>query len=368
MKLLMISGDRSLLRGTHGPFLEMLTEFARHWERIDIITPCVPDAQMELVTLPVNVGLHPSPYGLLRQSQWIRRKGKELLSLHGHQVMTVHEYPPFYNGLGAYLLKRDTGVHYALEIHHVVGEPVAASFKEFFGRILSRGVLAFDAAPASAVRVVSRSVYDVLLGFGLPEDKLRVVPSFYLDHQSLAKIHAPAQKQVDLVTAARLVPNKGIDRLLTGLASVPGVTLQIIGDGPQRQALEALTDTLGLRPRVTFTGWLPTPQDVWFAIASARLFVLSSLSEGGPRSALEAMALGVPVLATRVGVMPEVIQDGQNGFFTTGTADDIGMKVGEVLFGSLNLSSVGERGKQSVARFDRTTLIRDYAQFLQSLA
>ncbi|RDJ93941.1 glycosyltransferase, partial [Lacticaseibacillus rhamnosus] len=109
--------------------------------------------------------------------------------------------------------------------------------------------------------------------------------------------------------------NKGLLETIDAVASVPSATLLVVGDGPLKNKAENRAKSLGISDRVTFAGWLQTNEDVARAVASGKIFVMNSKSEGGPRVALEAMAIGVPVIATRVGVMPDVIQDGINGVF-----------------------------------------------------
>src|SRR5688572_26205291 len=86
MKLLMISGDRSILQGKKGAFWYTLEEFAKHWERIDVICP-KPQAMQKQMTEngpSQNVFFHPSPRGLWYQPWWIGKKGKELIGVHKH--------------------------------------------------------------------------------------------------------------------------------------------------------------------------------------------------------------------------------------------------------------------------------------------
>src|SRR3989338_4638170 len=156
MKLLMISGDRSILQGKKGAFYYTLHEFSKHWERIDVITPKISDPKSEARSPFTNVHFHPSPRGLWYQPFWIRKKGNELTKHHRHDVMTVHDYPPFYNGLGAIWLHAKTGIPFTEEIHHIVGYPVAADLQEWIGRWMSRVFVPFIARRAGAVRVVSQ--------------------------------------------------------------------------------------------------------------------------------------------------------------------------------------------------------------------
>jgi phosphatidyl-myo-inositol dimannoside synthase len=115
---------------------------------------------------------------------------------------------------------------------------------------------------------------------------------------------------LDLGFVGMLVrPYKGLDVLLHALARTRRPhRVAIVGDGPMRPELAALADTLGLGERVTWRGLLPAGGAIHDFLRSADMFVLSSRAgEGMPRTLLEAMALGLPCLATAVGGVPEVI-------------------------------------------------------------
>jgi glycosyltransferase involved in cell wall biosynthesis len=374
MKLLMVSGDRSLLQGKKSAFWYTLDEFRKHWERVDVIAPRVQmengkwilrQAQEENTNPFPNVFFHPSPRGLWYQPWWILTKGDELIKEHHHDVMTVHEYPPFYNGIGATWLHRSKKIPYAIEIHHVVGYPAAASFSESVGRMLSRAYLNLDTKKAAAVRTVNQSTKTLLTSWGIPATKIHVVPSFYLDRRML-QANSAVPKKYDLVFCARLMANKGLDVVLKALATVPSVSLLVIGDGPERLVSEKLAASLGIMDRVTFVGWLPSQEEVVAQMPSAKAFVMHSLSEGGPRVALEAMALGLPIIATRVGVHPEVIKDGINGVFTDGTVENLAANITKVLGNASFAQHLGSEAK-SMEMFEKEKLVKDYAEFLKSL-
>ena len=370
MRLLMISGDRSILQGKKGAFFYTLEEMSKHWDRIDIIAPRSEEVESEKLKVKsspfTNVFFHPSPYHLLRQSKWIVEKGKELIAEHYHDVMTAHEYPPFYNGIGACRLHQATGVSYALEVHHIVGWPQAGSCMEWIGRIASRWQIPKSAYHASAVRVVNAAVQSELTRWGVPAEKIHVVPSFYLDTEKLEP-DPSIQKQYDVVFCGRLVANKGLPEVMRAVAALSGVTLLIIGDGPLRQSVEAQAKNLGISDRVTFRGWLSSQEDVIAAMQSAKLFVMHSSSEGGPRVALEAMALGMPVIVTRVGVMPEIVQDEVNGIFTDGTAEGLQGEIQMLLEDGNMRERIGKEAQRITERFERRKLIKEYAEFLQAL-
>jgi glycosyltransferase involved in cell wall biosynthesis len=116
------------------------------------------------------------------------------------------------------------------------------------------------------------------------------------------------------VAVARLTPEKDLATLLCASAEAltrePDFRLEIAGDGPLRGELEELAGSLGLGERVRFLGQV---DDVAGLLGRAGLLVLSSVKEGVPLTLLEAMARGLPVVATRVGGCPEVVEDGRTG-------------------------------------------------------
>jgi glycosyltransferase involved in cell wall biosynthesis len=116
------------------------------------------------------------------------------------------------------------------------------------------------------------------------------------------------------VTVARLSPEKDVETLVRAAALVarddPAFRLEVAGDGPCLPALRQVIAGLGLGERVRLLGEV---RDVPGLLARASLFVLPSLSEGISLTLLEAMARGLPAVATRVGGTPEVVLDGQTG-------------------------------------------------------
>jgi glycosyltransferase involved in cell wall biosynthesis len=112
----------------------------------------------------------------------------------------------------------------------------------------------------------------------------------------------------------RLVKEKGVDRLLRVWASLPGherILLLIVGDGPLREDLESQTRNLRLLPSVRFLGH-QVEVSRFYSIAD--LFVLPSKTEGMSNSLLEAMAAGLPVVASNIGGNKDVIKHQQSGF------------------------------------------------------
>ena len=117
-----------------------------------------------------------------------------------------------------------------------------------------------------------------------------------------------------LGTIGRLHPQKGVDVLLRALQELkgqfPALKTLIVGEGPALPALRALASDLGLVQDVIFTG---LRRDVPDILAAADLLVLASRWEGMPNVVLEAFAAGKAVVATRVGAVEEIVQDGETG-------------------------------------------------------
>lgn len=168
---------------------------------------------------------------------------------------------------------------------------------------------------------VSCGLAGELLASGLPAEKVTVIYNgldlSFFKQGAGEKIRAefglePGQPVVGVV--ARLHPVKGHEFFLQAVKEVsnefPAARFYIVGCGTHRSALEVLAARLGIRDVVVFTGFR---QDIGDIMAALDVLAVPSLSEGFGLTAVEAMAIGIPVLATRVGGLPEIITDGENG-------------------------------------------------------
>lgn len=157
---------------------------------------------------------------------------------------------------------------------------------------------------------------EVALGWGLAPTRVSILPNPAPDVPPLApREELRAQLGVAgeaLVFAGRLGPQKALGVALEALVDVPGVTLVVAGDGPEREILEARARELGLDGRVTFRGSVPR-DEVLRLFRAADASVLSSAWENFPHTVVESLAVGCPVIATAVGGVPEVVHHGENG-------------------------------------------------------
>lgn len=177
--------------------------------------------------------------------------------------------------------------------------------------------------------------------------------------------------EVLIGTLAALRPEKNLARLLRAFAAasqrLPS-RLAIVGDGPERQRLHALAGELGIAERVIFTGQLARPEDV---LAMLDLFALSSDTEQMPISLLEAMAAGLPVVATDVGDIAAVLPPAQRPFVVKLAAEDrLAPALARLMTDGVLRRRLGAANQAQARRlFDRNAMIARYRElFAASLA
>ncbi|MGQ9512173.1 glycosyltransferase [Thermodesulfitimonas sp.] len=194
---------------------------------------------------------------------------------------------------------------------------------------------------------------------GVPREKVSVVYNGIAPVNGDVRVPAPLRARfsipgdVPLVAAVgRLHRVKGHHYFIAAAAEVlkryPQARFLVIGAGPERNNLEDLVAKLGLAGKVLFTGFL---KDIREHYSEFSLLVLSSLSEGLPLTVLEAFLSGTPVVATRVGGLPEVIQEGETGILVP-PADVGALAAGicRVLDDPATARAMAARGRELVKR------------------
>lgn len=162
----------------------------------------------------------------------------------------------------------------------------------------------------------------------------------------------PGPGPVRICSLARLEAPKDHATLLQALAGLRPETweLDLIGDGPLEPSIRRQAATLGLAERVHFLGYQPEPAR---ALGRAQLFVLSSRSEAFPRSVLEAMRAGLPVVASDVGGVGEAVVDGVNGLLVPrGNPQALFAAIGQLAASAPRRQQLGAAARQTFeARF-----------------
>lgn len=249
----------------------------------------------------------------------------------------------------------------------------------YFGRTMNRAFLHMErtlAARTDVLVAVSEQTRDDLLrlGIGRP-DQYRVVPLGLELHDHL-KVAGPSGHlraalglgpEVPLVgVVGRLVPIKDHLGLLRAMVRLPDAHLAVLGDGPLRASLEVSAAELGVTARTHFLGWW---SDIPGAMADLDVVALSSRNEGTPVALIEAGACARPVVASDVGGVRSVVEDGVTGYLVP--AEDsaaLAERLSELLGDPGRGRRMGEAGRTRVAaRFGAQRLVGDMTDLYRQL-
>lgn len=241
----------------------------------------------------------------------------------------------------------------------------------YFGRRTERAFTEVERRLATRTDVlvaVSAEVRDELLelGVGRPE-QYRVIPVgpdlgpfLAIDGSTgVLRRQLGLEPHIPLVGAiGRLVPIKDNATLVAAAQRLPGVHFAVIGDGELRGALEEQARALGVADRVHFTGWA---SDLPAAVADLDAVVLTSRNEGTPVALIEAAAAGVPAVATDVGGVRSVVQDGVTGLLVApGNPGAVAAAIERLVADPGAARRMGAAGRAAVpARFGQQRLLDD---------
>jgi len=174
---------------------------------------------------------------------------------------------------------------------------------------------------------------------------------------------AAGSRSGTFVYAGRLIEHKRIDLLLDALALVESdARLEVIGDGPQRPSLEARAQALGVDRHVEFCGMLPTPEEVWRRIARADCLVIPSEREGFGLTALEAMALGTPVIycSSPHSAVGDLVRDGVDGVGTEPAPRPLAAAIERFIDDPDLRNRFGEAGRSRATGYDWSEIARRF--------
>jgi|SRR3989338_3453646 len=165
--------------------------------------------------------------------------------------------------------------------------------------------------------------------------------------------HMPNSDENTVITVSRLVAKNGVGDLIKAMAilkrDISDAKLIIVGSGPLEKELRRLIKDLDLEERVILAG-SQSPDNVAGYLAKAKVFVRPSLSEGLGNAFLEAMAVGLPVIGTAVGGIPDFLKDGQTGLFcSVGDPHDLAEKIKLLLTDRELRTKIIDNGRKLVA-------------------
>jgi len=204
--------------------------------------------------------------------------------------------------------------------------------------------------------------------FHLPTLRVTHIPNFAPAHQPAVQKAAMRRRlrvsnsEILLISVGRLVPLKQYERLIECCHKLTGTTavrLIIVGEGPERPALEARIRQFQLEQQVILLG---ERDDVPNLLEAADCFLLASKTEGLSRSILEALAAGLPVVATDVGGNSELVQDSVNGFLVpVDDADGFKQRVEEIVGDAMLRQSMSHKSREfAMGRFGVEPFFREH--------
>ena len=278
------------------------------------------------------------------------KKFKEYIKKHDIEFDVIHAHFIWPHGYAAVKLGKVFEVPVVVTAHGYDVYDLPFRGGEWFEKVK------YTLNAADRIITVSNGNKGILIEkLNVPKDKISVIPNgfdeklFYPMNQALArkKLGLPLDREI-LLNVASLVPVKGHEYLIQAMKKVvrhrKDVLLVIVGDGPLKTKLQRMVNQLELNRYVMFAGARPHNEiPLW--MNAADLFVMSSIREGCPVSLLEALGSGLPVVAPKIGGIPEIV------------TDECG-----VLLHPADPDKLGEAIMQAMSRTWRRTMISSCAQ------
>jgi glycosyltransferase involved in cell wall biosynthesis len=235
---------------------------------------------------------------------------------------------------------------------------------------------------AHRVTVVNGEVQQFIRSLGIRPERVLLIPNFV--DTKLFQPHTPEEKTAKrkelglslektiVVFVGRVVWVKGLDVLLQAWAALSEnvrkeTLLVIVGDGAERQNLEKLSESLGIQDSILMVGMKEGVRDYYQA---ADMFVLPSRSEGMSTSLTEAMACGLPVIASSVGAAPDVVRDGENGIlFQSENHQELAQKLAALFEQRDRWDEMGKRARETVTAYgDVSVTLKQVLQLYEELS
>jgi glycosyltransferase involved in cell wall biosynthesis len=330
------------------------------------------DRAVEVVTIPElgrEISLLRDVLATVRLARLIRRERPQILHTHTAKAGTVGRVAALLAG----------SARPPIVVHTFHGHVL----RGYFGALRSRFFCVLERLLARATTVlvaVSPQVRDDLVALGVaPADKFAVVRLGIELDERIASPDGRAEtrrylgipderfaigwvgrmtavkRTEDVLGAFRLLRDRGVE-----------ATLCLVGDGPDRPGLEQLAHELGIARETLFLGY---QEDVGALYAAFDALVLPSGNEGTPVSVIEALAAGRPVVATRVGGIPDVVRDGTDGFLVEpGATGELAERLGRLAADPALRERLGDAGRERVGpRYAVARLVEDVDRLYRSL-
>ena len=284
------------------------------------------------------------------------RKGSKILLERGASDFLITAQDPAERWLVGWALAKKFHVPLEVQVHTDIKSPylLRESFKNWIRIFIARFVL----GRASCIRVVSRRVRQSLMQW-LPSvaERVTVLPVFVDVEKFRLLHHIEEQGTFRFLMISRLTREKNISLAIDAFADIhaqfPQTKLIIVGDGPEKKNLELRVTSASWRNKlqasIVFTGW---KEDVGRQYEYANCYLLTSHYEGYGRTVIEALAAGVPVVMTDVGVAGDVVQHEKTGLVVpVGSKTELVKAMRRMVTDSYLRRTLSENGRAAIQSY-----------------
>jgi len=347
---------------------ELGLELARRGHEIHFITYRQP---VRLATLNPNIHYHEvhvpeyplfhyQPYELALSSKLV-----DMVKLHGIELLHVHyAIPHAYAGYMAKKMLKEQGIKIPM-VTTLHGTDITLVGNHPF----YKPAVSFSINHSDVVTSVSQDLKDATYRLFDIKREIFVIPNFIeVSQDKLAgnpckrSMMAPDnQKIITHISNFREVKRiPDVIKIFNGIQKKIPARLMMVGDGPEKAAAEKQVEDLGLSDKVVFFG---NSHEINEILCFSDLFLLPSETESFGLAALEAMAVGVPVISTNAGGLPEVNRDGYSGYMgNVGDTDDMAAKAISILSDEVKLAEFKQNALKVAQEFDIQKVIPLYEQ------
>jgi glycosyltransferase involved in cell wall biosynthesis len=275
-------------------------------------------------------------------------------------IIHTHSYGYFQTNAGA-LARKIKGTPLVLTPHFhpswsMWGGPRRKQLRKVYDRVFAKTAL----EAADMIICHTRNEYSLLSGFSIPEERVRIIPAG-IDFAQFETIPSPELFRDHfgitgriVLYSGRLASNKGLSHLIDAapmlLSEYPDTTFILVGeDEGERRSLEAKVAKLDITDNVLFTGYIGDEYLFRSAFSACDVFVLPSEYEAFGLVLLEAMACEKPCVATRVGGMPDVVENNQTGILVDyGYPEQLAEAISALMGDESKRRNMGKAGRQRV--------------------
>jgi glycosyltransferase involved in cell wall biosynthesis len=294
----------------HGHEVYLLVSFGDNYTELEVLRKC----GLKVYSIPTKS----SAYGLIKY--FLLSTLKSISVIKTNKIDLIHSHD-IYSGVSGAIVSYFTKKPLVTTFHGGNIPSLKWEIKKFIRRIVS--------CWSSKIIILNEKQRSEFMSYGFDNKKLELIHTGVDVNEFDVNIDKKFLKSslrlnVDdkiILSLSLLNKRKNIKLLIKAFSIVAQretlCKLIIAGDGPERQNLERLAKELNISDKVIFTGVIKSRKGVIELMKCADVFVLTSLEEGLPLAVLEAMAARTPVISTKVGAVPEVIENGKNGLLAS---------------------------------------------------